>query len=366
MEQQISRKELYDLVWSKPLLQLAKEFGLSDNGLRKICKKYDIPLPKMGYWQKVQFGKKVEKEKLGNSKNWTNIKITIRESEANDEEHHLTKVARTLKEIEQACSNLLPVPKTLSKPHPLVKEAKINLDSKKKKTSWRNLPECIQTDRHLLSISVQKHNVPRALLIMDTFIKMAERRGHKIIIDHNGTKLIVNGEKFGIRFREKHTRQDVLNERWPTTENVPNDKLSIKYDYYIDKEWADKGTLLEDQLPRIIAYFEIRSIEIKEQREQSRITQKEADRKREIELKLKALQEWELKKHDILITASQTWIKAENLKRFVAKIEECNHESLKTQEWLKWANLKLIELDPLSHGIDSFISQFDLPEHLRD
>ncbi len=65
MEQQLSRKELYDFVWSKPLLQLSKEFGLSDNGLRKICKKYYIPLPKMGHWQKVQFGKKVEKEKLG-------------------------------------------------------------------------------------------------------------------------------------------------------------------------------------------------------------------------------------------------------------------------------------------------------------
>lgn len=366
MEQKLSRKELYDLVWLKPLVQLAKEFGLSDNGLRKICKKYDIPLPKMGHWQKVQFGKKVEKEKLGNSENWNKIKISIRESEAHNEEHNLTKVARVLKEIEKVCSNLLPVPEILSKPHPLVKEAKVNLDAKKKKTSWRNLPECIYTDRHLLSICVQKHNVTRTLLIMDTFIKMAERREHKIIIDHDGTKLIVNGEKFGIRFREKHTRQDVSNERWSSTENVPNDKLSIKYDYYLDKEWADKGILLENQLPRIIAFFEIRSIEIKEQREQSRIAQEEADRKREKERKFKALKEWELKKQEILITASQTWRKAEDLKQFITKIEQSNQESVKTKEWLNWANLKLIELDPLSHGIDSFISQFDLPEHLRD
>jgi hypothetical protein len=53
-KQLFTRKQLYELVWSKPMTQLAKEFGLSDNGLRKICKKYDIPLPNMGHWQKLE------------------------------------------------------------------------------------------------------------------------------------------------------------------------------------------------------------------------------------------------------------------------------------------------------------------------
>jgi hypothetical protein len=45
---------------------LAKEFNLSDNGLRKICKKNDIPLPNAGHWSKVQFGYKTTKIKLPN------------------------------------------------------------------------------------------------------------------------------------------------------------------------------------------------------------------------------------------------------------------------------------------------------------
>jgi hypothetical protein len=40
-----SRNELYELVWAKPMTHLAKELGLSDVGLRKICVKYGIPLP---------------------------------------------------------------------------------------------------------------------------------------------------------------------------------------------------------------------------------------------------------------------------------------------------------------------------------
>jgi len=35
-----SRVELFDLVWSKPMTHLAKELGLSDVGLRKICVKF--------------------------------------------------------------------------------------------------------------------------------------------------------------------------------------------------------------------------------------------------------------------------------------------------------------------------------------
>lgn len=39
-----SRVELYELVWAKPMTHLAKQLGLSDVGLRKICVKFGIPL----------------------------------------------------------------------------------------------------------------------------------------------------------------------------------------------------------------------------------------------------------------------------------------------------------------------------------
>ena len=48
----IGRKKLYEKVWSFPLTQLCKEYNLSDNGLRKVCIKHNIPLPVAGYWSK--------------------------------------------------------------------------------------------------------------------------------------------------------------------------------------------------------------------------------------------------------------------------------------------------------------------------
>jgi hypothetical protein len=37
--------------------KLAKDLGMSDVGLSKLCRRHDIPLPGMGYWTRIQFGK---------------------------------------------------------------------------------------------------------------------------------------------------------------------------------------------------------------------------------------------------------------------------------------------------------------------
>ena len=41
----LKRDELYIKVCSKPMTTLAKEYGISDVGLGKICKKLNIPKP---------------------------------------------------------------------------------------------------------------------------------------------------------------------------------------------------------------------------------------------------------------------------------------------------------------------------------
>ncbi len=46
----LTRQSLYDLVWSKPMTELAKEFGISDVGLAKRCRTVDVPVPPSGWW----------------------------------------------------------------------------------------------------------------------------------------------------------------------------------------------------------------------------------------------------------------------------------------------------------------------------
>lgn len=58
------RKKLFDEVWSTPVTKLAKVYGLSDVGLRKICVTLDVPLPPRGYWQKLAADKAIPKPVL--------------------------------------------------------------------------------------------------------------------------------------------------------------------------------------------------------------------------------------------------------------------------------------------------------------
>lgn len=56
LSQKLTRRDLYDLVWGKPMTALAQEFGISDRGLAKLCSRHRIPVPPRGYWAKVAAG----------------------------------------------------------------------------------------------------------------------------------------------------------------------------------------------------------------------------------------------------------------------------------------------------------------------
>ena len=59
--QRYNREELYDKLWSEPTRTVAKQYGVSDVWLSKICKVLRIPRPGRGYWAKKGAGQPVGK-----------------------------------------------------------------------------------------------------------------------------------------------------------------------------------------------------------------------------------------------------------------------------------------------------------------
>lgn len=51
-----SREELYQMVWARPVLTIAKEIGVSDVALAWACRRTGIPLPGRGYWAATPSG----------------------------------------------------------------------------------------------------------------------------------------------------------------------------------------------------------------------------------------------------------------------------------------------------------------------
>ena len=58
MIKNISREALYELVWSKPMTHVAKDLGISDVMLGKMCKEQLVPKPPRGYWANLGSRKK--------------------------------------------------------------------------------------------------------------------------------------------------------------------------------------------------------------------------------------------------------------------------------------------------------------------
>lgn len=63
---ELDREELFNRVWSKPVATVARDFGLSGPGLKKICVRLAIPVPPRGYWAKLSAGQSVKRPRLPN------------------------------------------------------------------------------------------------------------------------------------------------------------------------------------------------------------------------------------------------------------------------------------------------------------
>jgi len=74
----LTRRVLYELVWSKPMTKVSEELGLSDVGLKKVCTKHRVPTPPRGYWAKKDAGKPVKQTRLHETADPQDERIVIR------------------------------------------------------------------------------------------------------------------------------------------------------------------------------------------------------------------------------------------------------------------------------------------------
>lgn len=72
----MTRAELHRLIWSKPMTEIARRYGVRDQHVAQACDAYDIARPRAGHWQKVEHGKSVETAALDN-KNHSSEAIII-------------------------------------------------------------------------------------------------------------------------------------------------------------------------------------------------------------------------------------------------------------------------------------------------
>lgn len=226
MTQSFTREEFYDLVWSKPITHLAKEFRLSDVALHKICKKHGIPKPPLGWWAKKQAGKPVRQTPLPRAAEGKEARISITAGELRGEPE-LMAVAR--EEARIAASSIDSEADVPS--HPIIERTSAKL--RKAKPAAGSILVSVE-GAGVVRALIGSESVDRFEQVLNRIVAAAATLGIKFERGEKGAVFICDGEVIGFSVseftrREKH----VLTEK----EQTEQDEWQRKSDQY----WKARG-----------------------------------------------------------------------------------------------------------------------------
>ncbi|NOD85929.1 MULTISPECIES: hypothetical protein [unclassified Ruegeria] len=365
--QEFTREELYELAWQKPMARLAQEFGLSDQGLAKICAKHAIPRPPRGYWAKLEAGKPVEKTALPPQPDGVSRVIRIAgpsqfKAKAMENASNVRKAAKVVGEVT--------IPGTLRALHPVVsawvsdhreEQAKRRAEHRANRhdTWWvTRVPiDLTERDRY-------RFRVTSALL------KSFEAAGGRALEGNVRGKLTpdASGERFEMsvvekmrQFRGKPSEEPGDWTAFPHFHGgnlAPTGYLRFTITTYIGegmrKEWLEtQKSLAPKILPSVVAGLLAVGpalVERRRDREDWQRRYEEEQRERAERQRLARLEEerWERFR-----SLASDWHEVQRLRSFMAALEQkgdhvaAEIDGMTRAEWLAWARNRIDGMDPL-------------------
>lgn len=387
----LTRRQLYDRVWTTPMRTLAKEFGLSDVGLAKACQRYNIPRPPVGYWAKVEHGKRVPKPALTANDELDRLTINFgRQPETNrpvpvevPKRECDSDVAAALESVKASLP--IQVAEALEDPHEFVASTERALKQAVRSKicdrqglthpPWRYGGPAVE-------IKVAETSIPRALRIANGLIRGAAACGFKVLAsevnDQSCVRIEVLSEQFKFSIREHvnqvpHvlTAEEKAREKkhgydWFTkkVDYVPRGEFSLTVcladDHYCSKSWKDgKRKRLEDMIGDVLEGMPWIIQRERKRRAEAARWQEEWRRKEQARLEEEHRQQKEQERINVLLHEVDRWRKVDGIRTYIHAVEEAmrdlNQDSNpKVQEWLAWANRVAGQFDP----IESIRKQF--------
>lgn len=385
----ISRKALYDRVWDTPMSRLAKEYGLSDRGLAKLCTRHDIPVPPRGYWAKKQAGHNVRQVALPDDKGAAEMIIHLPSSaQRSDELEELITHQQKNREAEKPDEQAIEIP--VQSPHKSIEVIARKL--RKQKAEFVSAGQLRSDNVH--SISVSEAQTERLIAILDRIIRLGEARGLLFEFPSEGAKVHYEGRTISIGAGELHRtvpheltdKERKALEKWqasrekrsarrsgwddmfsrprfPEQDQVYSGRLFFKIDSYepsLRKSWQDgKIQRLDNLCSAIIDTLEAHFLANRVRAEQA---EKER-REREILQHRRQLSEQRKKREtdraSLLSNTLDLITEADRLRQFLSQFSDADATEPELRRFLKWAKARLEQ-------IDHDLSPPDLAANLRD
>lgn len=382
----LTRRELYDLVWSTPMTKLADSFGISDVGLSKICDRHRVPAPPRGYWAKKEAGKQVKQvifvqvddplfDRIEIVSGRDNIPAPVREIiEARRAERKAQQPKRS--SITMAPPTIEPV----ADPHPAIRATAVAL--RKAQPSANGVVTAIRPG--LCGISIGIKSVEWIIFVLDRLARTCEHRGLSLIPEEKQMAAATTTDRVSFEITEKtkqvphvlteaeiadQERQRKRNERmargrsiWdvddysfsplpPKFDLVRTGELGLRIFGWGDgarRSWNDgKTQMLETLIDEIVDGFEAHLATIKlrrEERERAEAEYNELERRRGL---AKARREREGQRKRLLNRLIRTKRQAAQLREWISGHEQAalSKTDANLSRMMDWARAQLATLE---------------------
>lgn len=373
MIHRLGRTELYELVWSQPMIRLAERFGMSDVGLAKACRRAGIPVPPRGYWAKVQHGRPVSRVPLPPARSGAPEPIVIHASGPRLPEPRpeppppVPEPAAAESEPEQPQRERpIRAAKTLSNPHPIVaawlEQERRLLDpwGRGRRVARRLLLTPLERRRYLISSALFRALEARGFTLSVDLARLRE-----VSVSRGAAEIDFTLREHVRQYRRELTKAERkelfnLNRKWIQVRE-PTGKLVLRIDSLrhstIPHEWRDHPDRpLEVQLDAIVGGFAAAAKELHEQY----LADREAQR-RYAEAEYRRRKQEERRRHEAerlqgLLRSASAWQKATELRAYVHAVQSAVEPTLpetrkkRLTTWVSWALAQADHLDPVASG----------------
>ena len=186
MSKAITRQELYDLVWSEPMLKVGARFDVSFSYMARVCTLLNVPRPERGYWAKLAVGKASPKPLLpdplpGDPLVWSR-----------DGSMPQPKAAPRLPAVLEGVPSAPRKPRSprFSSPvigtHALIRSAKTHFESGRPVEDGNHLKPY---KKLLVDVTASKTGLDKALGFANDLFNALESAGYRVILAPNGEQL---------------------------------------------------------------------------------------------------------------------------------------------------------------------------------
>lgn len=365
MTKHLTRQNLFDLVWAEPMSRLSKRLGISDVGLSKVCKKANIPTPGLGYWAKLDAGKKPPRPLLPprgpGMLDWVTFTgMSVAEGPTETEEsdtaypeieyEDLLEIEREVREV----VGKVTLPKSLSSPHRLI--ARLLQQDEVRLQKQQASPYPSIWDGPFFE---SQHERRRLRIMNGLFLALAKAGYGADISGREARELRAHINDQHITFRLDWAGKNFGKEKRYTREadNKPPFKLRLEFGESWSKKpgasWEDNDeTRLEDHLTEIVVSLIVGAE--KQLRDAIKWHKEWEVQKKVHDEKMKREQEAAREKSRIdgLHQAAAQWRKACDIRDYVTAMRNNENPDGVTVdgkpllEWCAWAMAQADKIDP--------------------